>query len=927
MTTRNQQIHTTMLRHRWWMVLAVMTIALTATTSLTAQRKLMGGEGLVLDDGTASPQSITIASPSDNHYVGARCPSCDSLLFSWVLYLPIGPAPQGTATGGTVNTVNEDRYFFVADTAGKARWMQAYLASLFWDITGNAATSPGVGGNYAGTGDSTAFEIHIDNAGLATEGRQRVLRIDPAFGSPNFLGGFNGNTLATGSGATILEGVAIHGGGATGSINQIGSNTADYSTIGGGAGNTVSGYGAAIPGGFGNTASGQYALAMGQSTTSTGTASVAGGSGTRATANYAVALGNRDTAGAQHSLAIGDSNRANGQWSAAIGSSVSTGGNAGLALGQYLSASANNSMAIGKGNNAGSRLTNSTASSLIVGFNTLGTPAGNAATLAVVGTKVGVGLDASSLSSTSPRMTVRSMTNNGVTGLPTDSSNYVVDISSAGGDTLGSHFFIRQTPNAGYYNPGGTAVANGAIIGIADPIDGGFPNHTGDTARLMVRGWGRTDTSYAMFIHDSTGTVPLFGIRDDGKMQLKTAVIDEFEGFNFNGDVGPAISGIRGSSAGFDLGGCNDSGTMKRWTNFYVDGQIRFDYYRGSLRYNSSATRLEFAIFDTSVAGTLDVIQNSQNGTWSPSTVDSDGVGTSYTPVYTATQTFTPGGSGAIDSIDVYFTAFTPNTQIILALAPANSNNVVRVDTITTPATSSAGYLSFVFTAYNMYDCGSRMQWTVTSDSAFTLAYYDRTSCVTGNASDRARFDYIGDAGWSNQSGIYPDGRADITTSTGDTAAVIQRDTLCGATNFNLDTCRTGGTLCGGGGVKTPGSYIQPYPAGTLTSSVLSTSTYPIDYRFRTYRIKTPSPGISIAAAANRRVLMGQGTTAAQGQLDVQSKTGALIPPRMTGAQRTALPTILGSIVFQTNTYATDGSTPGLYGYTGTGPFTGWKKF
>jgi|GEM_PF-3532251 len=913
-TTHNPQYRTgtTALGRVGRALLAMVMLGLLATMSASAQRRLRGGEGIVLDDGTATPTTITIAAPT-NHYPGARA---DSLLYSWTLWLPPGPAPQGTSVG-PVNPVSENRYFLVADTAGVSRWAQPYPGALFWDLTGNAGTIPGVGANYLGTGDSTAFEIHIDEAGLLTEGRRRVFRVEPRRGSPNFILGFNGNSITAGSGANFVEGAVIHGGGATGMLNQIGANTADYAMVGGGAANNAAGYGAAVAGGVGNTASGQYALAMGAFTTSSGTGSVSMGNRTRATGTNSVALNNYDTAGGNYSLAIGDSINATGSWSAAMGGSVTAGGNASLALGKYLTTSAANSMLLGNGLSATSRMTNSTANSMFIGFNTLGAAAGNVPAMAVVGIKAGIGTTA--ITSGSARLTVTAATSNGVNNgantLPTDSSNYVVDIGETVGDTLGSHFYIRHTRNAGFYNPGGSAAANGAIIGIADPLDASQPNRTGDTARLMIRGLGTTSSTYAFFIHDSTGTSPLFGIRDDGKIQLKTQIIDEFEGFNFNGTVGPAVSGIHGSSSGFDLGGCNDAGTIKRWRDFYVDGQLRFDFYRATMRYNTSTSSFDFAIFDSSMAGTLDVAQTSSNLTWAPPAVDPDGLGP-LQPIHRATQTFTPGSTGAVDSIDVYFESFTPNTQITLTL---NDGGVVRTSTITTPAVSAPGYIPFSFTAYNLLDCSYALSWTVSSDSAFSLAIYDRTPCVTGNPADRARFVYLDEGGWSPTSGIYDGGRADITDSAGGTAPIVQYDTLCGSTNRGLDTCRVGGTLCGDIGTKSPGSYIQDYPAGSGVSSAISVNTFPIDYRFRTYRIKRPMPGISIAAAANRRVRMGQVTTAAQGQLDVQSTTGALVLPRMTQVQREALPAIAGSLVYQT-----DGAS-GLYGYDGTIP--GWKLF
>lgn len=46
---------------------------------------------------------------------------------------------------------------------------------------------------------------------------------------------------------------------------------------------------------------------------------------------------------------------------------------------------------------------------------------------------------------------------------------------------------------------------------------------------------------------------------------------------------------------------------------------------------------------------------------------------------------------------------------------------------------------------------------------------------------------------------------------------------------------------------------------------------------------------------------VGMGTTTPQGKLDLISSTGALIVPRMTATEREGLPTVNGSIIYNTD--------------------------
>jgi hypothetical protein len=94
-------------------------------------------------------------------------------------------------------------------------------SSAFWRTAGNAGTTPGL--NFFGTTDNQPLEFKVNN--------QRVLRVENSGTSPNFVGGFSGNSV----GANVY-GATLSGGGQPGNIN---SADAICSTIGGGYGNAI----------------------------------------------------------------------------------------------------------------------------------------------------------------------------------------------------------------------------------------------------------------------------------------------------------------------------------------------------------------------------------------------------------------------------------------------------------------------------------------------------------------------------------------------------------------------------------------------------------------------------------------------------------------------------------------------------------------
>lgn len=120
---------------------------------------------VVLDDGQGVPSTITLQTPN-------------VAFTSWTMTLP--DAPPG-ATGSLLTS----------DLTGKLSWLAGIPQNGFWQLTGNAGSSPGT--NFIGTTDNQAFEIHVNNVaagtfGTANQGNGRVMRYEPTDLSPNILG-------------------------------------------------------------------------------------------------------------------------------------------------------------------------------------------------------------------------------------------------------------------------------------------------------------------------------------------------------------------------------------------------------------------------------------------------------------------------------------------------------------------------------------------------------------------------------------------------------------------------------------------------------------------------------------------------------------------------------------------------------------------
>jgi hypothetical protein len=230
-----------------------------------------------------------------------------------------------------------------ADTLDGQHASGFVTAGSAWSLSGNAGTTPGT--NYLGTSDGKALEIKVNGA--------RALRLEPNANSPNLLGGYGGNWLASN-----VYGAVIGGGGLLnfenrvtdnlgtvggGIANQAGDNagttsdrqfatvgggyqntaSGDRATVGGGQTNTASGDRASVGGGYSNTAGGQYASVAGGRTNSAGAvyATVGGGYSNDASQSYATVAGGDDNtaSGDRASVGGGQANTASGGYSAVPG--------------------------------------------------------------------------------------------------------------------------------------------------------------------------------------------------------------------------------------------------------------------------------------------------------------------------------------------------------------------------------------------------------------------------------------------------------------------------------------------------------------------------------------------------------------------------------------------------------------------------------
>jgi trimeric autotransporter adhesin len=120
----------------------------------------------------------------------------------------------------------------------------------FWQTGGNLGTFPGA--NILGSLDNQPLELWVN--GL------RALKVMPGTNTANLIGGSGNNAIDPGvTGAVIAGG----GGGPVNGQYYFNNIHANYSSIGGGSGNTASNIFSSVAGGLRNTASGPYSTVSG----------------------------------------------------------------------------------------------------------------------------------------------------------------------------------------------------------------------------------------------------------------------------------------------------------------------------------------------------------------------------------------------------------------------------------------------------------------------------------------------------------------------------------------------------------------------------------------------------------------------------------------------------------------------------------------
>jgi hypothetical protein len=208
-----------------------------------------------------------------------------------------------------------------------------------WLLTGNAGTTPGV--HYLGTSDGVTLTLAV--SGTA------ALRLVPDATSPNVIGGHSANSVA----ATV-HGATIGGGGDGTHPNRV--TGGDYTTIGGGAGNTVSGTVATVGGSITNTAGGVYATVGGGrlNTASGRNATVSGGYTNTASATSATVGGGWDNTASRWNATVGGGshNTASDVGTTIGGGGFSTASGAGATIGGgWSNIASGDSATVGGGSN------------------------------------------------------------------------------------------------------------------------------------------------------------------------------------------------------------------------------------------------------------------------------------------------------------------------------------------------------------------------------------------------------------------------------------------------------------------------------------------------------------------------------------------------------------------------------------------------
>ncbi len=229
---------------------------------------------------------------------GERCNPSETALV-WNIVGPSGPkgppGPQGKP-GDSHWLLDKNNTFYLAgnvgigtDSPGEKLVVDGNIQTSGTIRSGSSITIDGAANTISSDAD---LELHVSSG--------RAIRIEGNATSPNLIGGYRGNSVASG-----IEGATISGGGFEFGVNEV---TADFGTVGGGQLNTASGFSATVPGGESNTASGDRSTIGGgdSNTASDPWSTVGGGDSNTASEFWATVSGGRvNTASKQWSTVSG----------------------------------------------------------------------------------------------------------------------------------------------------------------------------------------------------------------------------------------------------------------------------------------------------------------------------------------------------------------------------------------------------------------------------------------------------------------------------------------------------------------------------------------------------------------------------------------------------------------------------------------------
>jgi hypothetical protein len=185
---------------------------------------------------------------------------------------------------------------FTVNTAAQvpnlnADYLDGFESSAFWKIIGNAGTSPGF--HFLGTTDNQPLEFRVNN--------QPALRLAHAtsqfFTSPNIVGGFLENSVAPGFVGGFIAAGGLPSDGLFPSWPNLVQN--HFGSIGGGFGNTASGFSSVVGGGRFNSCRGSDSViggGYGNTNALAGSVTIGGGQYNAANGPWGTVPGGRDNA-------------------------------------------------------------------------------------------------------------------------------------------------------------------------------------------------------------------------------------------------------------------------------------------------------------------------------------------------------------------------------------------------------------------------------------------------------------------------------------------------------------------------------------------------------------------------------------------------------------------------------------------------------